>query len=217
MTTPPLPTSTISTSECHLFVATSGICVCTHHQYYVLRSVYIPYRQAGKMFYEEFISREAKVSIRIAWCFICRFICNTGCIQVSCKWAYLAEWYSSHWNPLHFNLTAHFDCFLICHLSPSVPCDKWVPAPTAWCVLGLWMEEQPTIWRIAANILNKQSRTADKEWSSSLGVGQGANNSSTLKCILLQNIHRQSLGPRLILWYDQSNDKEGHEIWYLEC
>ena len=29
-----------------------------------------------------------------------------------------------------------------------------------------------------ANKLNKQSRTADKGWSSSLGVGQGANNSS---------------------------------------
>ena len=27
-----------------------------------------------------------------------------------------------------------------------------------------------------ANILNKQSRTADKGWSSSLGVGRGANN-----------------------------------------
>jgi hypothetical protein len=34
------------------------------------------------------------------------------------------------------------------------------------------------IWRVAANILNKQSRTADKGWSSSLGVGRGANNSS---------------------------------------
>jgi hypothetical protein len=32
--------------------------------------------------------------------------------------------------------------------------------------------------RVAANILNKQSRTADKGWSSSLGVGRGANNSS---------------------------------------
>jgi hypothetical protein len=31
------------------------------------------------------------------------------------------------------------------------------------------------IWRVAANILNKQSRTADKVWSSSLGVGRGAN------------------------------------------
>jgi hypothetical protein len=34
------------------------------------------------------------------------------------------------------------------------------------------------IWRIAANILNKQSRTADKGWPSSLGVERGANNSS---------------------------------------
>jgi hypothetical protein len=34
------------------------------------------------------------------------------------------------------------------------------------------------IWRVAANILNKQSRTAEKGWSSSLGVGRGANNSS---------------------------------------
>jgi hypothetical protein len=29
------------------------------------------------------------------------------------------------------------------------------------------------IWRVAANILNKQSRTADKGWPSSLGVGLG--------------------------------------------
>jgi hypothetical protein len=32
---------------------------------------------------------------------------------------------------------------------------------------------------VAANILNKQSRTADEGWFSSLGVGRGANNSST--------------------------------------
>jgi hypothetical protein len=33
-------------------------------------------------------------------------------------------------------------------------------------------------WRAAANILSKQSRTADKGWPSSLGVGSRANNSS---------------------------------------
>jgi hypothetical protein len=33
-------------------------------------------------------------------------------------------------------------------------------------------------WRVAANIVNKQPRINDKEWSSSLGVGRGANNSS---------------------------------------
>jgi hypothetical protein len=30
------------------------------------------------------------------------------------------------------------------------------------------------IWRAAANISNKESRTADKTWSSSLGVGRAA-------------------------------------------
>jgi hypothetical protein len=34
------------------------------------------------------------------------------------------------------------------------------------------------IWRVDANILNKQSRTADSGWSSSLGVGRWANNPS---------------------------------------
>jgi hypothetical protein len=34
------------------------------------------------------------------------------------------------------------------------------------------------IWRIAANILNKQSQTADSGWSSSLRVGRGPNNPS---------------------------------------
>jgi hypothetical protein len=34
------------------------------------------------------------------------------------------------------------------------------------------------IWRIAANLLNKQSRRADKGWSSSLEVWHGVKNSS---------------------------------------
>ena len=59
----------------------------------------------------------------------------------------------------------------------------------------------------AANILNEQSRIANKGWSSSLGVGRGANISSLLKRILLRNIHRQSLGPGLILWYDLSKER----------
>ena len=57
------------------------------------------------------------------------------------------------------------------------PC-LWVPVTTAWHVLRLRMEEQPPIWRVAANKRNKQSRTADKGWSSSWGVGRGTNNSS---------------------------------------
>ena len=34
------------------------------------------------------------------------------------------------------------------------------------------MEERPPIWKVAANKLNKQSRTADKGWSSSLELGE---------------------------------------------
>jgi len=56
--------------------------------------------------------------------------------------------------------------------------DNWVPVTTVWRVLRLRMEERPPIWRVDANILNKQSRTADKGWWSSLGVGRGAKTSS---------------------------------------
>ena len=49
---------------------------------------------------------------------------------------------------------------------------------TAWCVVKLRMEDRPPVWGIAANILNKQSRTADRGWSSNVGIGRGANNSS---------------------------------------
>jgi hypothetical protein len=40
---------------------------------------------------------------------------------------------------------------------------------------GCGCREILQIWRVAVNILHKQSRTADKGWSSSLGVGRGAN------------------------------------------
>jgi hypothetical protein len=49
------------------------------------------------------------------------------------------------------------------------------------------------VWTVAANILNKQSRTADNGWSSSLGVGRAANNSSQYKISLLRNATK-SLG-----------------------
>jgi hypothetical protein len=56
--------------------------------------------------------------------------------------------------------------------------DKWVPVTTPWRVLWLQMGERPTIWRVAVNIFNRQSRTAYKEWSSSLGIVQVTNNYS---------------------------------------
>ena len=56
--------------------------------------------------------------------------------------------------------------------------DKWVPVTAAWRDLKLWKEERPPIWRVAANILNKQPRTADKGWSYNLVVGRDVDNTS---------------------------------------
>jgi hypothetical protein len=53
-----------------------------------------------------------------------------------------------------------------------------VPVTTAWRVSKLQMEERSPIWRAAANMLNKQTRAANKGWSSSLGAWGGSNNPS---------------------------------------
>jgi len=68
----------------------------------------------------------------------------------------------------------------------------WVPVTKAWRFLSLRLGERPPIWSVAANILNKQSRTTDKGWSSSLGFGRGANNSSPekLSCCETVNVLR---------------------------
>jgi hypothetical protein len=53
------------------------------------------------------------------------------------------------------------------------------------------------IWRVAANILNKQSRTADSVWSSSLGVGRGLTAPSPYNSIFV-TIHYAE--PRVMNW-----------------
>ena len=105
-----------------------------------------------------------------------------------------------------FLVTAHFrtrhnvsqNCehsVRLCTIDLLSPCDNWVPVTTAWTVLRLRMEERPPICKVAANKLNKQSRTADNGWSSSLGVGRGINNASPWKP-MLSNIHKA----RCFLW-----------------
>jgi hypothetical protein len=59
----------------------------------------------------------------------------------------------------------------ICHVS-WVPCHHGMARPQV--ADG---GDSLQFGRVAPNILNKQSRTADKGCSSSLGVGRGANNS----------------------------------------
>jgi len=62
------------------------------------------------------------------------------------------------------------------------------------------------IWTVAANKWNKQSRTADMEWFSSLGFGRRANISSPSKRTMLRNVS-QDLGLGLVSWYDASRGK----------
>ena len=49
----------------------------------------------------------------------------------------------------------------------------WVSVTKTSRVLTLQMKNRPQTWRAAANLLNKKSRTAEKGWPSSLGVGPG--------------------------------------------
>jgi hypothetical protein len=52
---------------------------------------------------------------------------------------------------------------------------KWVPYHNSIaCPQVVGGGDSLQIWRIAANIWNKQSWTANRGWPSSLGVGQGA-------------------------------------------
>ena len=84
--------------------------------------------------------------------------------------------------------------------------DNLVAVTTARRLRALWIG-QPAVRTVHVNILNKQWRTAEEGWSSSLGFARGANNYSLLKRILLRNIHRKCLGPGLTLWYDLSKGK----------
>jgi hypothetical protein len=71
------------------------------------------------------------------------------------------------------NLAKYLCYFQMCVLVRRVPCHHSMACPQV-ANGGNALQ----IWRVAAKILNKQLRTADKGWSSSLGVGCGANNSS---------------------------------------
>jgi hypothetical protein len=66
------------------------------------------------------------------------------------------------------------------------------------------------IWRVAANILNKQSLTADKGWSSSLEVGRTT--PQCKKISLLRNVTKSLKLEKMT--YATENV---HAIWYVEC
>jgi hypothetical protein len=79
---------------------------------------------------------------------------------------------------INFSTLLHLITYDMIYLLTAIPCNKWVPVITAWRVLGVGRGEGRGIRGVGGDILNKQSRTAETGWYSSLGVGRGANNSS---------------------------------------
>jgi hypothetical protein len=63
------------------------------------------------------------------------------------------------------------------------------------------------VWRVTTNVLNNQSQTVDKRWSSSLDVEPGANNSSPKNTIMFRNV-TQDFGIERILWSDLGKKKK---------
>jgi hypothetical protein len=59
------------------------------------------------------------------------------------------------------------------------------------------------MWRVAANVSQKQQRTADRGWLFSLGVGRGLTTPHRRSSNLLRNV-AESLRPGRIIWYDVS-------------
>jgi hypothetical protein len=58
----------------------------------------------------------------------------------------------------------------------------------AWHILRLQVGDGLQIWRVAANILNKQSRTANKGGPTHWGLGVGLETLLHKKISLLQNV-----------------------------
>jgi hypothetical protein len=63
------------------------------------------------------------------------------------------------------------------------------------------------VWRVAMNILNTQSRTADKEWSCSSGLGVGQTTTHHKKISLLLNL-TGSLRTGEIPWINDLSERK---------
>jgi hypothetical protein len=72
------------------------------------------------------------------------------------------------------------------------------------------------IWRIAANILNKQSRRADRGWSSSFGFGRGVT-TPTITPLICYYIMPKASDQDGFFGKTTQAPKNGYEVWNLEC
>ena len=90
-----------------------------------------------------------------------------------------------------------FSIFIFSYIYVS----PWVPVITALRVP--WVGDGGVslqIWRLAGNILNKQSWTADQEWSSSLGFGVRLTTSHCKNHLRSETSHRASKLDWELLW-----------------
>jgi hypothetical protein len=65
---------------------------------------------------------------------------------------------------------------IITSTSVQLPCWMGSLSPQHGASSGCGWRNGLQLWRVAANILNKQPRKHDNGWFYSLGVGHGANN-----------------------------------------
>jgi hypothetical protein len=94
---------------------------------------------------------------------------------------------------------------------------KWVPCHHGMaCPQVADGGDSLQIWRVAANILNKQLQTADWGWPSSLGVGRGADNPPTVKHYICCEICTRASEMDGFSGMTQAPEK-GYEIWHVEC
>ena len=89
------------------------------------------------------------------------------------------------WNEQTEVISLWMKCWFLCTKCKSL-------SPRHGAPLGCRWRNGLQIWWVALNILNKRSSTADKEWSSRLGVGRGACYYSQSSPITLQNISQDS-------------------------
>ena len=94
-----------------------------------------------------------------------------------------------------------------------MPHDMLVPVATAWRVFGLWIVEQPPVWRVAANISREALRAANKG-SAAWGLGEVLTN-VTVKSSLLTK--RLQLSQTYTDPFVRSNQwKKESVVWYAE-
>jgi hypothetical protein len=97
--------------------------------------------------------------------------------------------------------------------------DKWVPvtvisgslSPRHGAFSGCGRSNGFQIWKVAANILNKHSRTADKGWSFSLELGEVLTTPLRQKLNMLRHIQR-NLGQGQVVDSCECDDEHSGSI-----